>query len=475
MLALGDLDARQRELVDVAMGSARALLAVIGDVLDFSKIEAGFVEVVPVTVAVGPLVADLAAQHRHAAAIRSLALGSHVDARLAAAHVVDAARLRQVLGNLVSNALKFTREGGVDLAVDVLDDGPGLQRLRFEVRDSGIGISDHDQARLFKPFTQASTDNARSSEGTGLGLAICRQLVEAMGGSIELSSATGTGTTVVVELALPVGAVDDLEPVPDAGRSFTGRRALPTREEALAEGTLVLLVEDNAVNRQVLGGQLEAIGFAVDTAEDAEQALARFASARYGVVFTDIQLPHIDGYELARRLRALDADTPILALTASALQGELARCRDAGMNDLVTKPTTMDALAGALRRWLPDAAWAGPAAAAAPVVTPAGVDRSALQELAAGDDALSAEILGAYADAVREDVEALSSAFGADDRPALRRCAHQIAGASRMVGAAMVAETAAQLEQLAPHGSDDDLEVLLHELRNALVAVMPVS
>jgi HPt (histidine-containing phosphotransfer) domain-containing protein len=145
------------------------------------------------------------------------------------------------------------------------------------------------------------------------------------------------------------------------------------------------------------------------------------------------------------------------------------------MDDLVTKPATMDVLAGALRRFLPHADWTGAAAPTGLAAPPAGVDRSALHELAAGDDALSAEILGAYADAVREDLEALGAAFGADDRAALRRCAHQIAGASRMVGAAIVAETAAQLEQLAPDGTDDDVEVLLHELRNALVAVMPVS
>jgi HPt (histidine-containing phosphotransfer) domain-containing protein len=144
------------------------------------------------------------------------------------------------------------------------------------------------------------------------------------------------------------------------------------------------------------------------------------------------------------------------------------------MDDLVTKPTTMDVLAGALRRWLPHAAWDAPAAPFAPAA-PAGVERAALDELAAGDHELSAQILGAYGDAVREDLEALSAAVEAGAREDLRRCAHQIAGASRMVGAATVAGTAAQLEQIAADGSDDDVERLLHELRNALVAVMPVG
>ena len=147
ILALSDLDTRQRELVDVAMGSARALLSVIGDVLDFSKIEAGFLDLAPTTVAVGPLVQDIAAQYRHVAAVRGLALSAVIDDRLAPAHQVDAARLRQILGNLISNALKFTREGGVEVALEVLA-GPGdetAQRVAFEVRDTGIGISDDDQ------------------------------------------------------------------------------------------------------------------------------------------------------------------------------------------------------------------------------------------------------------------------------------------------------------------------------------------
>ena len=487
ILALSDLDPRQRELVDVAMGSARALLSVIGDVLDFSKIEAGFLDLSPSTVRVGPLVEDIAAQYRHVAAARGLALSTAVDDRLAPAHEVDAARLRQILGNLIGNALKFTREGGVEIAVQVLAGAAGdaEQRVAFEVRDTGIGISDEDQRRLFKPFTQASVDNARSSEGTGLGLAIVRQLVEAMDGEVTLRSAVARGTTVRVELGLPVGSADDVEPgIGEARVTFTGRRSLPSREAAVREGSLLLLVEDNAVNRQVLAGQLEAIGFRVDVAADAQQALALYAAGSYGLVFTDIQLPHVDGYELARRLRRAEAEAgaprvPLLALTASALQGELERCRDAGMDDIVTKPTTMDILAGTLRRWLPDVPWpAGEQASADGALrVPPAVDASALDEMAAGDQALGAQILASYAESVREDLLALTAALELGDRQDLRRRAHQILGASRVVGAWAVADTAERLEHaaVAPATPAEDLELLLHELRNALVAVMPAG
>jgi two-component system, NarL family, sensor histidine kinase EvgS len=488
ILALDALDERQRELVDVAMGSARALLAVIGDVLDFSKIEAGFLDLAPVTVAVGPLVSEVVGQHRHAARLRGLELTTAIDPALGAAHVVDAGRLRQVLGNLLGNALKFTREGGVAVDVRVLDGGDRTQRVALAVSDTGIGIAPEDQRRLFVPFTQASTDNARSSEGTGLGLAICRQLVEAMGGTVTLRSAPGQGTVVTVELPLAVGASADAEPVPgsDGAAAVAGRRMLPaSREVAEDEGSLVLLVEDHPVNRQVLAAQLEAIGFRVDSAADAAEALERFDGGRYGLVFTDIQLPHVDGYELARRLRDAERasgrqSTPLLALTASALQGERERCRAVGMDDVVTKPTTMAILASTLRRWLPHVDWPEPA----PVGTgatdlhalPPAVDGSALDELVAGDAELGARILASYAASIQDEVTRLAEALEEDDRDALRRLAHQVAGASRAVGAAEAADAAERLEQAAGAGDGhEELADRLRDLRDALVAVMPVG
>jgi signal transduction histidine kinase/CheY-like chemotaxis protein/HPt (histidine-containing phosphotransfer) domain-containing protein len=499
ILALDALDARQRELVDVAMGSARALLAVIGDVLDFSKIEAGFLDLAPVTAAVGPLVCEVVGQHRHAARLRGLELAVTLDPALAAAHVVDAGRLRQVLGNLLGNALKFTREGGVAVEVTVLEGGAGAgtQRVALAVRDSGIGIALADQRRLFVPFTQASTDNARSSEGTGLGLAICRQLVEAMGGTVVLDSAPGAGTTVTVELPLAVGAPADAEPAAGgegegegAAVAAAGRRMLPaSRAAAEAEGSLVLLVEDHPVNRQVLAAQLEAIGFRVDTAGDAAEALERFDGGRYGLVFTDIQLPHVDGYELARRLRAAERAasqqrTPLLALTASALQGERERCRAVGMDDVVTKPTTMAILAGTLRRWLPHVDWPEPGATQGGVAGGAGeiralppaVDGSALDELVAGDAELGAQILASYATSIQGEVAQMAEALDDGDREALRRLAHQVASASRAVGAGQAGDAAERLEQAAGAGDGhEELADRLRDLRDALVAVMPVG
>jgi signal transduction histidine kinase/DNA-binding NarL/FixJ family response regulator len=464
ILALGDLDGEQRALVDVATRSARSLLGVIGDVLDFTKIEAGHLDLVPVPTAVGELVQDVVSQHRLATRRGAVVLRTSIDEALAARHEADPVRLRQVLGNLVGNAVKFTPAGTIDVRVSVSGEDGGVQHVSIEVEDTGIGVSAEDQARLFAPFEQARADAARSAGGTGLGLVICRQLVEAMGGGVRMTSALGQGTTMRVELPLPVcegapAAVDDgpLE-----------RRALPARADAEREGSLLLLVEDHPVNREILARALEAIGFATDTAGDGDEALAHFERARYGLVFTDIQLPGADGYELARRLRAREAEAgrervPIVALTASALSGERERCAQAGMDDVVVKPATLAMLAGTLRRWLPDGLW--PVAPVAPVAGPA-IDESALDELTGGDEALNRDIVTRYLQALGDDLEAVWEALRDGDADALRRQAHRIVGASRTVGAHAVAEQAARLERAAQSSHDRaELERLAHALR----------
>ena len=457
VLALGDLDDDQRTLVDVATRSARALLGVIGDVLDFSKIEAGHLELAPVPTALGALVDDVVTQYRLAAPGTAVALRCTVDPALAAAHEVDPVRLRQVLGNLVGNALKFTRDGSIDVRLSVTGEEGAVQHVCLEVQDTGIGVAAEDRERLFAPFEQAGNDAARRAGGTGLGLVICRQLVEAMGGSVEMASELGEGTTMRVELALTVAVAAPA--ALEAGAP--ARRALPAREDAEREGSLLLLVEDHPVSREILALQLEAIGFQTDTAGDAAQALAQFQRARYGLVFTDIQLPGADGYELARELRALEGATgreraPVVALTASALSGERERCARAGMDDVVVKPATLATLAATLRRWLPDALW--PVDPGADRGDGPAIDRSALDELTGGDEELGRGIVTRYLASLGEDLDELSQALRDGDADRLRRQAHRIAGASRTVGAHAVAEQAARLE-LAAQDTHDAAEL----------------
>jgi signal transduction histidine kinase/CheY-like chemotaxis protein/HPt (histidine-containing phosphotransfer) domain-containing protein len=533
VLALGELDDDQRALVDVATRSARALLGVIGDVLDFSKIEAGHLDLTPAPTSVAGLVDDVLAQHRLAAPGSPVALRSRIDPALAARHLVDPVRLRQVLGNLVGNAAKFTREGHVEVRVDVSGavDGGAAQDIAIVVEDTGIGVSPADQERLFAPFEQASGPGSESGSGgagpggvgsgpgsggsvapggTGLGLVICRQLVEAMGGTVGLESELGRGTSLRIDLtlAVAVGPPDGAHGGGDDGGGGGGgppgslaRRPLPSRAAAEREGSLVLLVEDHPINREILARQLEAVGFVTDTAADAGEALDRFArDGPYGLVFTDIQLPGADGRELARRLRAFEAETarartPIIALTANALRGERERCAEAGMDDLVVKPATLATLARTLREWLPGCAWPPDASATPAVGAGAGaagarggggapdaaraaeandaataaepeIDLSALEELTGGDPELGRDIVNRYVESLNDELDAVWRALRAGDAQAMRRHAHRIAGASRTVGAHAVAAEAARLERAADGDEDRaELERLAEALR----------
>lgn len=509
VLALDELDDRQRELTDVALRSASTLLAVIGDVLDFSKIESGHLDLDPRPVVVGRVVEELAAQYRHTASAKGVRLRARVDDALAPVHHVDADRLRQVLGNLVSNAIKYTPGGEVDLRVTVdaglraAGDGGGaggpgttdggraddpraavasgrgdIQTVTFEIADTGIGVAPEDQERLFAPFAQVRS----RTDGTGLGLVIARQLTEAMGGTLTMTSAVGEGTTMRVALPLPVSEEDEQHLLSSSRPGgTTARRRLPSRAEAAADRSLVLLIEDHPVNRAVLRRQLETIGFVTDVAADAGEALERLRAERYGLVLSDVQLPDRDGYALVREWRTEERAipgrerVPIVALTASAVHGEEERCRAAGMDDLVTKPAPMAVLAGTLRRWLPHVAWAesvisGPSGGS-------GFDLDVLREVTEGDVELEERLLRTYADSMREDLAAADRALEDADRDGLRRVAHQVVGASRTVGARRVADAALRLQRAIDDGDPDpvELERLVEALRQATGAVLAVA
>ena len=464
LLEHGRLEPDQRKLVEVASRSAQTLLGVIGDVLDFSKIEAGHLDLTPLPTAVGRLAEEVVTQHRLAASNGAITMAASIDARLAPRHEVDAVRLRQVLGNVVGNAVKFTHHGRIELRVEVLGDSDGSQLVALTVADSGVGISPEDQTRLFAPFEQASSDVVAQRAGTGLGLVICRQLIEAMGGTITLTSELGQGTTVRAELALPIAVA---APDEDAGAiTAPVRRRLPSRRESEREDSIVLLVEDHPVNRDVLKQQLGVIGFVADTAANAAEALERYERERYGLVFTDIQLPGADGHQLARDLRLLERRLgrercPVIALTANALPGERERCIKAGMDDLVVKPATLATLAAALRRWFPDSVWAEWAPSAPH-------DPCPLEELTGGDLDLGREIVKRYLRSLDQELLELGEAQAARDLERVRRLAHRIAGASRTVGAGAVAETASRLESAARDAKEaDELEQPAAALRAA--------
>jgi signal transduction histidine kinase/CheY-like chemotaxis protein/HPt (histidine-containing phosphotransfer) domain-containing protein len=495
VLAQTPLEEEQRSMVATAQGSAQVLLQIIGDILDFSKIEAGKLELAPAPFMVRPLAEAAGQTFFHTASAKGLWLRCTVDDGVAPAHVGDALRIRQILSNFISNAIKFTPSGGVTLAVRVLDEDGGTQQVEFAVADTGIGLSPEQQRVLFQEFAQADASTAARSGGTGLGLVICRRLATLMGGDVTMESAAGRGTTLHLRVPLPVANPDHVgaaDGVALGGSPLLVRRAQPSREVAEREGSLLLLAEDHPINRRVLVHQLGIIGFQVDAAEDGEEALELFLTGRYGAVLTDLNMPVMDGFELAGAIRQREAEAglpriPILALSANVVQGEAERCISAGMDDFVGKPAPMPVLAEKLRRWLPQIRWAeaapvapavGPGAVTRPPEDEAVLDRAALDEMTGGDDDLAAAILLDYVNSSHSDLAALRAAVAGTSADEVRREAHRIKGASRMVGACQVASRAAQLEAAAAAPDDwpalcataDELEAAMARVISALSA-----
>ena len=350
----------QSRMLGVARDSAHALLAIVEDILDFSKIESGKVELEHLPLSVAGVVEGVAALVVSMAAGKGVALKIDVDASLPATILGDAGRLRQVLINLLSNAIKFSA-GGVAPSVSVRAaasdrDGGGLD-VRLEVEDNGVGMDAETIARLFAPFSQADASTTRRFGGTGLGLAISRHLVALMGGSIEVRSEVGVGSVFTVRMPCIVAA-SSLVAVEPGPLIEVLAEASTAAQVALARNScLVLVAEDNEINQQVIMLQLGRLGYRAEVVGDGRQALALWRSGRFGIVLTDLQMPEMDGYELTATIRASEIGgsgegIPIIALTANAVKNEAARCRDAGMDDCLTKPVQMALLDATLRRWM---------------------------------------------------------------------------------------------------------------------------
>ncbi|MEW5849369.1 MAG: ATP-binding protein [Myxococcota bacterium] len=336
MLGRGPLTEEQRRMLSTAERAGRALVAVVDDVLQFSKLEAGGGQSHAAPFNLTRCVDDVVALFEPLARERGLQLRIQRAHGVAERILGDEQRLRQVLVNLVANAIKFTDVGEVTVTV-----GPGPAGVQFEVRDTGIGIDPAGQAQLFTPFTQLDNGLARRRGGTGLGLAISRRLVELMGGTIQLESTPGAGSTF--RFSIPAPPAPDSAPEPQPSEEPTESRP-PLR---------VLLVDDNAANQLVLVSMLEHLGYRPDVAESGHDALAAIRERRYDVVLMDMQMPEMDGLEATRQLHAMlpREEVPwVVALTANVLDEQRAQCLAAGMHDFLAKPVDLRTLAEALKR-----------------------------------------------------------------------------------------------------------------------------
>jgi signal transduction histidine kinase/CheY-like chemotaxis protein len=460
LFSYSKLSIDQREMLSAARESSRSLLALIDDILDFSKIEVGKLEIHPQPCSVARVVDSVHATFEHAASGKGLLLTRRIDPALWPAHLIDPSRLRQVLANLVSNAIKFTHAGTVTLEVKVLEASVGCQELCFSVHDTGIGMSAETRSRLFEPFQQGESETSRRYGGTGLGLAISCQLIHLMGGTIQVTSTEGLGTRASVALAAEqasAGAIRDEE------QTSGGARA-PAALSAPA-GTRLLIVDDHPVNLAMLKRQLKVLGLDADTASSGREALTKWRREGHSLVITDLQMPEIDGYAVARAIRAEQHQEQrkpvVVAFTANTHREALEQCIDAGMDDYLTKPAELVTLRSKLAHWLRQGA---------PSANP--IDRARIQDLAGGAEDIG-EVLIELESGVRADIAALQVALESLNGAALRRAAHRIKGSALTIGAETLAGLAARVMDAPPNVDASRLmsnaQALLAELERVLV------
>ena len=462
------LSERQRRYLETLYRSGENLLDIINDVLDFSKIEAGRLELAPVDFPLRAALREVIESFSERASRKGLSLECAVGEDIPDALHGDAVRLRQVLNNLIGNAIKFTETGRVAVAVERAQG----DALRFSVSDTGIGIDAEDRALIFDAFAQADVSHSRRYGGTGLGLSISRQLIELMGGRLGLESEPGQGSTFWFEVSFAPATRAIVETAPTATA-----RALPRLHGH------VLLAEDNAVNEVVAGAMLESFGLRVSVAQNGRQALEAVAAQAFDVVLMDCQMPEMDGFEAVRRIRRREAEKGVppqsrqttVAVTANAIEGDRERCLAAGMDDYLAKPFSKADLHALLSRWL---AAEKPAAADHSAPAPAGhadireeavdaetIDETVLDRLAAlqrpGKVGVVEQVVGLYLDDSGRALDALREALARHDLAIATQNAHNLKSSSSHVGATGLSIQFAALERAARAGDAERAASLL--------------
>ncbi len=347
LLLGGDLGLREQEYVRLLNASAETLLQLIDDVLDLSKIEAGELILEEIDFDLHEVVGGSIELLTPRAQAKDVDLRLEIARGTPATWRGDRVRLLQVLINLINNAIKFTDRGQVVVRVGAESSGDQRAKVRVWVEDTGIGIAQEDQSRLFLPFFQVDNSTTRKFGGTGLGLTISKRIVDLMGGEIRIESTPGVGSTFCLSVLLEPGT---------SRSSRDAKEQVGGADPPTSHGFHILLVEDNPVNQLVASGLLRNLGYRVDAVGNGLEALEAFGRTAYDLILMDCQMPELDGYEATRRIRArepLGQRAPVVALTAHAMKGDREKCLAAGMDDYISKPVREAALRVALARWLP--------------------------------------------------------------------------------------------------------------------------
>ncbi len=485
-----DLTNQQADYLTKVDMSSHALLGLIDDILDFSKIEAGKLEIETVPFNLDDVIENLSTVTTARVGTKPLDIRFHVDPNVPRNLKGDPLRLGQVLINLTANAIKFTEKGEVTVKVmPVSSSSAGIaenQMLRFEVTDTGIGMSQNQIGKLFQPFTQADISTTRQFGGTGLGLAISHSLVTMMGGEIDVDSTEGKGSTfwfTAEVTVLPTNLTEDDAPT---HRPMPKDARLDARERIA--GLRVLLVEDNEINQQVAREFLGLAGVTVDIAGNGKVAVDMIAETTYDAVLMDLQMPLMDGYQATRIIRAdpRHDNLPIIAMTAHAMQSEREKCLAVGMNDHVTKPIDPDRLYAALAACSPPSGSrpekpVTKAAAAAPTPTPTPAATDALPDtiqginlieartMMRGNDVILRRLLGAFHAKYMDQAAEIAALLADGDLETAARTAHTLKGVSGNIRAERVYQASKALDdQLRSGPGTPEVDACLAELSSAL-------
>jgi len=454
--------------------SSEALLVILNDILDISKIQAGKLELEYTNLSVADILERVRTTLQFRAEEKGLALELDYDPNIPSALVGDPVRLQQVLLNLAGNAVKFTEKGGVRLCANLLERRDDRCRLRFAVRDTGIGMTPEQLAVVFESFRQASGDTTRKYGGTGLGLSISKQLVEKFGGTLEAESRPGEGSVFRFDIVLEIGARQDAEPetpaVADAAETLRGLR--------------ILVAEDNAFNRIVAVETLEMLipDVVVRTAENGREALEQVRSGQFDAVLMDVAMPVMDGIEATRAIRSLPAPlnaVPVIAFTASVTQKEVRRCLQSGMNACVPKPFRDEQLIAALLAVRSGVSATPAVSVEAETAEPpsrSSAQLAFLEKLAGGKPERIRKYIGLYLESVNGAMPRIEAALAVGDLEELRRVVHTVKPQFRMLGMEDVAQLAQHIENQAKgeaelEGLPENVARLLRAMRESVAGL----
>lgn len=475
LLADTHLDPEQRNMMETVRDSAFTLLSLLNDVLDFSKIEAGRMELEQTPVNLGQLVHNVANMLSANAQERGLRLECLLDPSLPGTLTSDPVRIRQILFNLCSNAIKFThstqeKQGKVQIRVEHLGQEGSMSQVRLAVKDNGIGMNDEAIQNLFEPFRQGDVSTTRQYGGSGLGLSICKHLVDLMGGNIQCTSSPGTGADISVTLNLPVSRAGSVRHDQGQMALREGRPASLQLPRVNNRAPRILVAEDNITNREVISMQLTRLGAEPVLVNDGHQALELWRRDTFDLILTDCQMPILDGMGLARLVRQ-EADQnspriPIIALTANALPSENEQCLDAGMDGYLSKPTNLSRLHHTLSRWLSPATPQQVALIAQPPAMPEN-----LTEIVGPNPELHSRLIQSFLHDAPQKLTQITEALLIGDSEVATLMAHSLQSSSRTLGADTMASLCKTVQRSCQKADRQESNQAMEDLRQEYTRV----